>query len=307
MSRDRATWRPRVLWLTVILAPLLLAAVAALAVALTHTNWVIHTTTPLTTLLLVLGAGLSLLIGGTLAIRRVLTSRHAIGYAAGAAVESEAHRRFIARLDHELKNPVTAIRAALEASVDESPGLRVAAGQADRLAALIGELRSLSALETAELERGPVDTAAVVADEVAAFIEEQQALGESREIDLHLPSAPWPLPRVAGDADLIAVAVRNLLVNAAKYSDPGSRIEIRGTEDAGHVVLEIADTGWGITSEELEHVWDELWRGSEARRVEGTGLGLSLVRLVARRHGGEVSVRSIPGTGTSVRVYLPAL
>ena len=86
-----------------------------------------------------------------------------------------------------------------------------------------------------------------------------------------------------GDADLLAVAVRNLLVNAAKYSDQGARIEVRGAEDAGIVVIEVADTGWGITAEDLPQVWDELWRSSDARKVEGSGLGLSLVRVAWRR------------------------
>jgi two-component system OmpR family sensor kinase len=95
-------------------------------------------------------------------------------------------------------------------------------------------------------------------------------------------------------------------VNAAKYSAEGARIEVRGSEHDGVVVLDVADTGSGIPADEVPHVWDELWRGKSARAVEGTGLGLSLVRIVAERHGGTVSLRSEPGRGTSVQLRLPA-
>ena len=114
----------------------------------------------------------------------------------------------------------------------------------------------------------PVDLAAVVRNEVDAFGADLVARGLERTINVQLPTAPWPLPTVLGDADLLAVAVRNLLVNAAKYSDQGARIEVRGAEDAGIVVFEVADAGWGIAAENLPQVWDELWRSSDARKVE---------------------------------------
>lgn len=288
-----------------IAAPALAGAAAAIIVAVAGANGTFHFSVPLTTVLAVAGIIMSAVFGALLAVRYALRAREARGVEAGTRAEREAHRRFVARLDHELKNPVTAIRAALETDLDPSPSLRVAAGQAGRLAVLIGELRSLSALETSAIERMQVDLSAVVRDEAGAFAEDLEARGLTRVIDVQLPEAPWPLPTVAGDADLLAVAVRNLLVNAAKYSDEGSRIEVRGSEGAGYVVIEIADTGWGIADAELPHVWDELWRGGTARRVEGSGLGLSLVRIVAERHGGDVAIRSREGAGTSVRLRVP--
>jgi two-component system OmpR family sensor kinase len=97
-----------------------------------------------------------------------------------------------------------------------------------------------------------------------------------------------------------------VVLNAAKYSDPGARIEVRGTESEGSVVIEVADTGWGIADEDLPHVWDDLFRARAARGIEGSGLGLSLVRVVIERHGGQVSLRSRAGAGTSVRLEIPA-
>ena len=297
--------RRRIAIAIAIAAPAVVGGAAAVAVAAARANGVFRVTFPLTTALVVVGAALSCALCIAVLARSALRSREERGFAAGTELEREAHRRFVARLDHELKNPVTAIRAALETDLDPSPSLAVAAGQADRLAVLIGELRSLSALETSEIEHAPVDLAAVVRDEAEAFSEDLAARGLPRTIDVQLPAAPWPLPIVSGDADLLAVAVRNLLVNSAKYADPGARIEVRGTEDAGSVVLEVADTGWGIPAAELDRVWDELWRGGRARRVEGSGLGLSLVRVVAERHGGDVTIRSREGAGTSVRIRIP--
>lgn len=297
--------RPRVAALVGIGAPALVGVLAAAAVAIARQNGVFSFTLPLSTVLVVAGVLLSAGIWILLSLRAALRARESRGIAAGVQQEREAHRRFVARLDHELKNPVTAIRAALELDPDPSPSLAIAAGQAGRLANLIGELRSLSALEISTIERAPVDLAAVVREETEAFTEDLAVRGARRDIRVQLPAAPWPLPTVAGDADLLAVAVRNLLVNAAKYSDPDARIEIRGAEDSGFVVVEVADTGWGIPDAEQARVWDELWRGDRARRVEGSGLGLSLVRIVAERHGGDVAVRSREGSGTSVRVRIP--
>lgn len=105
----------------------------------------------------------------------------------------------------------------------------------------------------------------------------------------------------------LALVAHNLLTNAAKYSDEGARIEVRGSEESGWVSIDVIDTGWGLDQPDLARVWDELWRGDEARRVEGSGLGLSLVRVVALRHGGEVAIRSVRGRGTNVRLRLPVL
>ena len=77
-----------------------------------------------------------------------------------------------------------------------------------------------------------------------------------------LPQAPWPLPNINGDPDLLLLAVHNLLDNAVKFTLPGDTIEIRAFEDANQIVIEIADTGPGIPGEEIILVWDELYRGT---------------------------------------------
>jgi two-component system OmpR family sensor kinase len=142
--------------------------------------------------------------------------------------------------------------------------------------------------------------------EVESAVRELPGASE-RRLRLTLPEAPWPLPAVRGDVDLLFVAVHNLAVNAVKFTRPGDTIEIRAAEDGAEVVIEVADTGPGIPADELDEVWEELARGQAARGVPGTGLGLPLVRTIVARHGGEQRIRSRVGQGTVVSLRLPAL
>jgi signal transduction histidine kinase len=93
--------------------------------------------------------------------------------------------------------------------------------------------------------------------------------------------------------------------NAVKFTQPGDTIEIRAFEDGNQVVIEVADTGPGIPEEEISHVWEELYRGTGARGIQGSGLGLALVRAIVSRHEGDITLRSRPGEGTVFTVRLP--
>jgi two-component system OmpR family sensor kinase len=227
------------------------------------------------------------------------------------AQAAEERRRFVRRLDHELKNPLTAIRAGLaNLCNDQGPSVQQEAlssveAEVLRLSRLTADLRKLAELETRPLERAPVDVAALLR-EVVALAEEQPG-AEARTLTLTLPQAPWPLPAVLGDWDLLFLAVYNLLDNAAKFTAPGDTVEVRAAEEGAFVIVEVADTGPGIPADELERVWEELYRGQSARGIPGSGLGLALVRAVVERHGGQVSLRSRAGHGTVVRVRLPVV
>lgn len=293
-----------------VVAPLAVAVLVAVVLALAGGNGSLVLRMPLATVLIVAGAIVSIVLVLLLIVRPARARRRGAALAAargeGAVAERDAHRRFLRRLDHELKNPVTAIRSALAAGEQTPPGnLAIASAQAARLGGVVTQLRALSSLETRPIEASRVDLTVIVEEEAAALRDELAARGVDRRVETVLPTVPWPLPPVTGDPDLLAVAVRNLLLNAAKYSGDGARIEVRGTEETDAVVIEVADTGWGIRAEDLPFVWDELWRAQDARGVEGTGLGLSLVRVVVLRHHGEVSLRSQFGRGTSVRLTLP--
>jgi signal transduction histidine kinase len=225
------------------------------------------------------------------------------------AQAAEERRRFLRRLDHELKNPLTAIRAGL-ANIAEAPNeanrqeaVESVEAQALRLSRLSADLRKLAELEIRPLEHSRVNIVALL-QEVFNLAQDQPGAGE-RRLTLTLPQAPWPISAVSGDPDLLFLAIHNLMDNALKFTQPGSTIELRAFEDGANVVIEIADTGPGIPPEDLEHVWEELYRGKGARSIQGSGLGLALVRAIVERHAGMATVRSRVGQGSVFTVRLP--
>ena len=222
---------------------------------------------------------------------------------------SEDRRRFLQRLDHELKNPLTAIRAGLAnlawlpSEEERQEALTSVETQTLRLSRLAADLRKLADLETRSLERTPVEVEALLREVTEVAQERLEA--EQRHLNLSVPQAPWPLPSIQGDPDLLFLAVHNLVDNALKFTTPGDTVEIRAFEDDAAVVIEVADTGPGIPAEDVPHIWDELYRGPGARGIPGSGLGLALVRAITERHDGRVSLRSRPGQGTVFTMRLP--
>lgn len=290
-------------WLLPLLALGLGGALSLWFRFLAPANPVLYLRADLATFFLLTGVFLTLL--GYFALwrnQRFTRQRQAL-----ASQAADDHLRFLRRLDHELKNPLTAIRAGL-ANVDEmtDPVARQAAfstveAQTLRLSRLAADLRKLAELETRPIERATVDVATLLQE---AFALAQERAGE-RQLSISIPQAPWPLPKISGDPDLLFLAVHNLLENAIKFTGPGDRVEVRAFEDGSTLVIAIADTGPGIPETELPHVWEELYRGRGARGVPGSGLGLALVRAVIERHGGEVDLQSRVGQGSQFRVRLP--
>ena len=305
-------------WRTlVVVAPLLVSVIGWLALRYgppTNRRFSLNASALLGDWLLLLGVVISLLLGAGLLLwrwrDRVAAQRLSIQQAQSAA----DRRRFLQRLDHELKNPLTAMRtglANLSSSPPNSPPLigeqintlQSIEAQAIRLSRLTADLRKIADLETRPLERRPVDLVALL-DEAAELAREQTSATE-RRITLSTPQAPWPLPTIAADWDLIFLAIYNLLDNAVKFTRPGDAVEVRAREEGNRVVVEIADTGPGIAAAEQAHVWAELYRAEQTRAIAGSGLGLALVRAIVERHGGEVALASREGQGTSVTISLP--
>src|SRR5439155_769760 len=151
-----------------------------------------------------------------------------------AAAEATQDRlRFLMRLDHELKNPLTAIRAGL-ANIDPagaavadgtSAALASVSAQADRITRLVSDLRKLADLEIQEIETAPVDLPGLL-HEVAEAVAEIPGASQ-RTIRVTVPRAPWPLPLIEGDRDLLFIALQNLVANAVKFSAPGDTTAIR--------------------------------------------------------------------------------
>jgi two-component system OmpR family sensor kinase len=294
-------------WL-IILAPAVLGGGLALffflSYDLTHDH-IAYLRADLGTLSLILGLVLSGLAGLVFAL---LSWSGRIRLQAGVAA-AEDRRRFLRRLDHELKNPLTAIRAGLANLADLPSGesrqeaLVSVETQALRLSRLSADLRKLAELEVRLVEHSPVDIPVLLRD--AFSMAQEHPVAADRHLNLSIPQAPWPLPKVRGDFDLLLLAVHNLLENALKFTRPGDTLELRAFEDGSDIVIEVADTGPGIPEDEQPHVWEELYRGEAGRGVPGSGLGLALVRAIAERHNGRVGLRSRLGQGTVFSLRLP--
>lgn len=221
---------------------------------------------------------------------------------------NERHE-FLRRLDHELKNPLMAMRAGLanlagtELATSQGEIIFSVETQTLRLSRLLADLRKLAELKTRPLDCAPVNLDELLREVMSVAGERPEA--NERHLSITLPQAPWPLPSVPGDHDLLFLLFHNLLDNALKFTLPGNTIELRSFESGARVVVEVADTGPGIPEEEVPLVWDELYRGENARGIHGSGIGLSLVRAIAERHNGEVFVRSRLGQGTVFIIHLP--
>lgn len=288
-------------------APLLAGAAVGALLLLLGERRSLTVAMALPAVFLVAGLLLSLIVALVLFVRAMrrrgrerIAAAQVEGRASGAVHERENHRRFLARLDHELKNPLTAILATA-AGHDALEWQRVDA-QARKLSGLVRDLRKLAELETRELEREPVDLEAVIEEAVEAVRQYDAASGARIRIDI--TRVPWPVPPVNADVDLLSLAIDNVLGNAVKYSAAGP-IEIRLREASGWAIIEVADAGRGIPASDLPVVFDELARANNARDVPGSGLGLTLVSTVLARHGGDVALRSVEGSGSVITMRLP--
>lgn len=223
----------------------------------------------------------------------------------------QSRRSFLRRLDHEIKNPLTGLRAAL-VNLQETHGKEERehaaenAGRAvERLTRLLTDLRKLSDLGERPIERSQVDVQELLQDAVdAAHV---LPAYEGREVNLLIPKVPSPFPCVTGDRDLLVLAVYNLIENALKFTSADDSVEVRASEDGKAIVIEVADSGVGVSSDDLSKIFEELYRGSNAHGTEGSGLGLALVHRIAVLHGGGVGVRSSQSEprGTVFTMRLP--
>jgi two-component system OmpR family sensor kinase len=276
----------------------------------TVTNPILHLRVDLGTLAITIGVAASLLAVMGVALWDWAGRRCQQQVADTRVRLAQERRRFLQRIDHELKNPLTAIRAGLANVANGASGsaqqevLASVEAQVLRISQLTADLRKLAELETRPLELVPVNVADLLKEVVG--LAQEQPLASARRLALVLPQAPWPVPDVPGDRDLLFLATYNLLDNALKFTRKGDTVEVRAVDDRTYVTIEVADTGPGIPREELPRVWEELYRGQGARGVPGSGLGLALVRAIVERHGGQVIVRSRVGQGTVVTLRLPA-
>ena len=219
-------------------------------------------------------------------------------------------RDFVANVSHELKTPVAAIRALAEtaATALSSDDLDTAVrfverlgSESARLAGLVSDLLDLSRVEAGgDLHRTRVniDALLVEAADRGRFVAEAKDIEiVVQETDLHIEA----------DSSQLAMAVKNLVDNAVRYSE-GGKVELTAEGRGDWVTITVADQGIGIPSDELARIFERFYRVDKARSraTGGTGLGLAIVRHVVENHGGQVVVESDLGVGSRFTLTLPA-
>ena len=223
-------------------------------------------------------------------------------------VES-VRRDFVANVSHELKTPIGALALLAEtmAAGDDSPVNPQLADrvqhEAGRLGRIVDDLLDLSLIEAQEAPtREPVPVHVVLHEAAERVRGAADAVG----IPLSVPPVATDLV-VIGDRSQLVSAVMNLLDNAVKYSEPGQPVEVDAVGVDGSVCISVRDHGIGIPSRDLERIFERFYRVDRARSraTGGTGLGLSIVRHVAQAHGGDVTVESTEGEGSTFRLRVP--
>jgi two-component system sensor histidine kinase/response regulator len=226
---------------------------------------------------------------------------------------NEMKSQFIHMATHDLKNPLTIIGGYAEMLEDLDVAENQQAFFAQSLQAIqdgVEKMRTLVAemLDLAQLDTGVGLTLAP--HSLTPFIEKcAQAYGavaQRKGIDLAV-TPPLEDLTVVMDQGRMERVMDNLLSNAIKYTSVGGRVELRAGAADTHVLIQVSDTGLGIPAKDIPHLFEAFFRVREAehRQAEGTGLGLTLVKLVVEQHGGRVFVESAPGEGSTFSVQLP--
>ncbi len=219
---------------------------------------------------------------------------------------------FVANVSHELKTPVGAISLlaeAIEGAADDAVAVRRFTArlhkESARLAALVQDIIELSRLQGADvvLAGSGIDLNEVLAEAV----DRNKLPAEEKRITISVGGTVEQ--QVFGDRDLLMTALRNLIDNAIRYSPEDTTVGVGLRQRDGLIQVSVTDQGPGIAPEEQERVFERFYRidAARSRHTGGTGLGLSIVKHVVANHGGEISLWSRPGHGSTFTVRLPVL
>jgi signal transduction histidine kinase len=255
--------------------------------------------------------------------RLLEAEREARGDAEAAQAELEAQNErlreldslkdeFVALVSHELRTPLTSIHGYLELVLEGEAGelsdeqvrfLGVVDRNAQRLQRLVGDLLFVAQVDAGRLslQHTRVDLPSLAFECVEA------ATPAADEKGIRLELAAVEIPPVWADRARLGQLLDNLVSNALKFTPDGGRVEVKVSRENGHALVEVADSGMGISEEEQKHLFERFFRTSSATRqaIQGTGLGLAITKAIAEGHGGRVTVESNEGRGTTFRVELP--
>ena len=219
---------------------------------------------------------------------------------------------FVANVSHELKTPITAIRGLVETMVEDEEMsaenhrsfLKKTMNQTIRLSNIVADLLSLSRLESAgmDLVKEPIDLREVVNGSLAALLPVSEDKGIPIETDISDEAM-----EILGDWEALFQSVNNLIDNAIKYNSKKGKVWLSLHRKVKNAVIEVRDSGIGIESLEQHRIFERFYRVDKARsrQVGGTGLGLSIVKHTVLAHGGQLSVESVHGTGSTFIISLP--
>jgi len=175
--------------------------------------------------------------------------------------------------------------------------------EAERLSRIAEQLLEMTRLEAGEMMSEPA--LLDLADLARTAVDQMRVLADEKNVRLSFEGAPGL--HVLGDPIRLRQVVVNLIDNAIKYTSPGGSISVSSFQSDGTALLAVADTGIGIPTEALPHVFERFYRvdGARSRHLGGTGLGLAIVKSICIAFGGNVTVQSAIGSGTTFRVELP--
>jgi signal transduction histidine kinase len=225
----------------------------------------------------------------------------------------QLRRNLTADVAHELRTPLHIIQGNLEGVLDgvyqpSTDHINATLEETRLLARLVDDLRTLSQAEAGQLELRleEVELCGILEDVGTSF----SGQAESQGIDLRIECADAVYGLSMNlDAGRIDQALSNLVVNAMRHTPEGGAITLRATRNTNGVQITVQDTGEGISSDDLPHIFDRFWRGDRSRtRASGVGggLGLSITRQLIQSHGGSIEVESALGVGTTFTISLPS-
>lgn len=218
-----------------------------------------------------------------------------------------AQRRFVTDASHELRTPLTTLRVNLEV-------LRKEVRTLPRLWAEVLDDMHLELVRMTRLVEGMLELARADAGqhlertrlELDPLIERAYRLASQAAQEVKLSLHGEPVGPVLGNADALSQLFTILLDNAVKYTPAGGQVTIERRRENGAVTVKVSDTGPGIAPSDLPRIFDRFYRAPTMRGRSGTGLGLAIARWIAEEHGGEITVQSTPGQGSTFTVRLPA-
>jgi two-component system OmpR family sensor kinase len=225
--------------------------------------------------------------------------------------ESERQRQMmVADVAHELRSPLTVMQGNLRAILDgvyplDKGEISRVYDESRLLSRLVDDLRELALADAGQLRLCPRPTD--VAELIHSTVENLAPAAEAREVTLTALAGDG-LPGVQADSDRVAQVLRNLIINALRYTPAGGSVAVSAVPAGQAIEIAVTDTGQGIASQDVPHIFERFWRADPARARNGnTGLGLSIAQSLVQAQGGRIWVESVPGQGSSFHFTLPVL